>query len=125
MSVLGFARRSSRKQARSPSALPGLRILWPLLMEMSDTYLVIQTLGFATGSVLNGLLLILVWRAERLAGKTRRGTWVTALVLLWNAGSLVTYAALLLGFKLVLPFANAVASVSASLYCPVFTIMSA
>ncbi len=76
---------------------------------MRDAYLMAQTLGFATGTALSVLLLILVWRAERLAGKTRRGSAVVALVLLWNAGSLVRYTALLLGFESVAPLANACA----------------
>jgi len=76
---------------------------------MTDAYVITQTLGFATGSVLFLLLLPLVWKAERLAGQTRRGSWAVLLALCWNTGSLVRYAALLLGDESVALLANACA----------------
>jgi two-component system LytT family sensor kinase len=82
---------------------------------MTDAYVIAQTLGFATGSVLSLLLLPLVWKAERLAGQTQRGSWAVLLALCWNIGSLVRYAALLLGAESVARLANACAYSAAAL----------
>jgi two-component system LytT family sensor kinase len=79
---------------------------------MTDTRLVIQTLGFATGAILFGLLLALTRRAERLAARKSFGPQSAALGLLWNAGKLVQYVGLLAGMKetsLLLQSANAAA----------------
>jgi two-component system LytT family sensor kinase len=67
---------------------------------MVDVSFVINTLGFATGTVLFLLLLVLSWRADRLTGGIRSaqsGAWACAAALLWNAGSLVKHMALLMG----------------------------
>jgi two-component system LytT family sensor kinase len=81
---------------------------------MTDGYLMAQTLGFATGSVLSSLLLVLVWKAEKLSAKpqppaTHWGSCAVALVLIWNAGSLVRYATLLIGAESIGLLANACA----------------
>ena len=76
---------------------------------MTDTYAVTQTLGFFTGSTLNALLLVLVWRAERLRNSSHRGSFAVFLLLVWNTGSLTRYASLLIGLNSVAPFANAIA----------------
>ena len=76
---------------------------------MTDTYVITQTLGFFTGSALNALLLVLVWRAERLSNSSHRGSFAVFLSLVWNAGSLTRYASLLIGLDSVAPLANAIA----------------
>src|SRR4030095_2190965 len=76
---------------------------------MTDTYVVTQTLGFFTGSMLNALLLVLVWRAERLRNSSHSGSLAVFLVLIWNTGSLTRYAALLFGLNSVASVANAIA----------------
>jgi two-component system LytT family sensor kinase len=79
---------------------------------MTDTRLVIQTLGFAAGAILFGLLIALARRAERLAARKSFGPQSAALGLLWNAGKLVQYVGLLAGMKetsLLLQSANAAA----------------
>jgi two-component system LytT family sensor kinase len=76
---------------------------------MTDTYVMTQTLGFFTGTALNALLLVLVWRTERLRNGRHYGSFAVFLVLLWNLGSLTRYAALLLGLTTVPHLANAVA----------------
>lgn len=68
-----------------------------------------QTLGFFTGSALNALLLVLVWRAERLRNSSHRGSFAVFLLLVWNTGSLTRYASLLIGLNSVAPLANAIA----------------
>ena len=65
---------------------------------MTDAHLIIQTLGFATGTALYILLTVLLWRAERGTGKSKNSTAFSVLALIWNASSLVAYAALLAGF---------------------------
>ena len=76
---------------------------------MTDTYVITQTLGFLTGSALNALLLVLVWRAERLRKSSHHGSFAVLLSLVWNAGSLTRYASLLIGLDSVAPLANAIA----------------
>ena len=76
---------------------------------MTDTYAMTQTLGFFTGSALNALLLVLVWRAERLQNSSHRGSFAVFLLLVWNTGSLTRYASLLIGLNSVAPLANAIA----------------
>lgn len=68
-----------------------------------------QTLGFLTGSVLNALLLVLVWRAERLTNSSHHGSLTVFFSLVWNAGSMTRYASLLIGLNSVAPLANAIA----------------
>ena len=76
---------------------------------MTDTYVMTQTLGFLTGSALNALLLVLVWRAERLRNSSHRGSFAVFLLFVWNAGSLTRYASLLIGGNSAAPWANAIA----------------
>ena len=76
---------------------------------MTDTYVMIQTLGFFTGSALSALLLVLVWRTERLRNSSHRGSFAVFLSLVWNIGSLTRYASLLIGLNSVAPLANAIA----------------
>ena len=76
---------------------------------MTDTYVMTQTLGFFTGTALNALLLVLVWRAERLRNSSHRGSFAVFLSLVWNMGSLTRYASLLIGLNSVAPLANAIA----------------
>jgi two-component system LytT family sensor kinase len=61
---------------------------------MTDAHIIIQTLGFATGTALYVLLTALLWRA----GGQRNSIAFSVLALLWNASSLVAYAMLLAGF---------------------------
>ena len=76
---------------------------------MTDTYVITQTLGFFTGSALNALLLVLVWRAERLRNSSHQGSFAVFLLLVWNTGSLTRYTSLLFGLQSVAPLANAIA----------------
>ena len=76
---------------------------------MTDTYVITQTLGFFTGSALNALLLVLVWRAERLRNRSHQGSFAVFLSLIWNLGSLTRYSSLLFGLNSVAPVANAIA----------------
>lgn len=64
---------------------------------MTDVYIKAQMLGFATGSVLLGMLLVLVLRAERISGKSRLGSCAAAMALTWNVGSLLKWILLLFG----------------------------
>ncbi len=66
---------------------------------MTDTHLVIQTLGFATGAILFGLLIALARKAERLAGRKSFGPESAALGLWWNLGKLIQYVGLLAGIS--------------------------
>ncbi|HEU4478320.1 MAG TPA: hypothetical protein VFR80_07355, partial [Pyrinomonadaceae bacterium] len=65
-----------------------------------------QVLGFITGTTLSGLLLVLVWRAERLGGNSHQGSLTVLLLLVWNAGSLIRYASLVMGFESASAWAN-------------------
>jgi uncharacterized membrane protein YdcZ (DUF606 family) len=56
---------------------------------MTDAYLTIQTLGFATGTVLFGLLCVFSHRAGRLA-HGRRGVEAAVAAWFWNAGGVET-----------------------------------
>ncbi|HMV48397.1 MAG TPA: hypothetical protein PKD31_11635, partial [Blastocatellia bacterium] len=70
---------------------------------MPDTFLTIQTLGFATGAVLFGLLAVLSRRAQRLFGQSEQaglGLHSAGLGLLWNVGMLVEYIGRLAGVRL-------------------------
>ena len=67
---------------------------------MSDTYLAIQTLGFATGTVLFGLLAVLSRRADRLSGQSSLGLHSAWLGMLWNVGMLVEHIGRLAGVRL-------------------------
>ncbi len=76
---------------------------------MPDTYLTIQTLGFATGTVLFGLLAVLSRRAQRLSGQSEQaeqadqaglGLHSAWLGMLWNVGMLVEYIGRLAGVRL-------------------------
>jgi two-component system LytT family sensor kinase len=58
---------------------------------MTDAYLVIQTLGFATGTALFGLLTVLSWKAQRRAKGTWSGGWAAAMGWFWNAANLAKY----------------------------------
>lgn len=71
---------------------------------MTDAYLAINTLGFATGTVLFVWLIALARKAERLAGEPCYGTAAAVLGWLWNAGNLVKCAMLLLGLRYSLPY---------------------
>ena len=64
---------------------------------MTDAHIIIQTLGFATGTALYILLTVLLWRAHRGTGGQKSSIAFSVLALLWNASSLVAYAALLAG----------------------------
>ena len=66
---------------------------------MTNTHLVIQTLGFATGVILFGLLIALARKAERLAGRRSFGPESAALGLWWNLGKLIQYVGLLAGMN--------------------------
>ncbi|MEW6211490.1 MAG: sensor histidine kinase [Acidobacteriota bacterium] len=66
---------------------------------MTDTHLVIQTLGFATGAILFGLLIALARKAERLAARKSFGPESAALGLWWNAGKLIQYVGLIAGLN--------------------------
>jgi two-component system LytT family sensor kinase len=71
---------------------------------MTDTLLIAQTLGFATGTALFVMLIALLRRAYQLSGRVSSGTGAAALGLLWNLGNLVKYLALLTGSsRLALP----------------------
>lgn len=67
---------------------------------MPDTFLAIQTLGFATGTVLFGMLVALSRRSDRPSGQHGAGLQSAWLGLLWNAGMLAEYAARLAGYSL-------------------------
>ena len=79
---------------------------------MMDNYFIIQTLGFTAGVILFALLYALTRKAARLAGKGWHGSMAAAAALLWNAGNLANYVALLSGLvesSLPCRLANAVA----------------
>jgi two-component system LytT family sensor kinase len=65
---------------------------------MKDAQIVIQTLGFATGTALYILLTVLLWRAERWSLRPENSTRFSLLALLWNASNLIAYSSLLVGF---------------------------
>ncbi len=67
---------------------------------MTDAHLIIQTLGFATGTALYILLTVLLRRADRGTGKSKISIAFSALALLWNVSSLAAYAVLLAGFTI-------------------------
>lgn len=67
---------------------------------MSDTYLAIQTLGFATGTVLFGLLAVLSRKAGRLSERSSLSLHSAWIGLLWNVGMLVEYNGGLAGVNL-------------------------
>jgi len=67
---------------------------------MPDTYLTIQTLGFATGTVLFGLLAVLSRKADRLSEQSGFGLQSAWLGMLWNVGMLVGYIGRLAGISL-------------------------
>lgn len=67
---------------------------------MSDTYLAIQTLGFATGTVLFGLLAVLSYKATRLSERQDISLHSAWLGTLWNVGMLVEHIGRLAGVSL-------------------------
>lgn len=66
---------------------------------MPDTFLAIQTLGFATGTVLYSLLALLIRRANRLSQHQDFSSASALLGLLWNVGMLAEFVAGLAGFS--------------------------
>ncbi|MGH9842769.1 MAG: sensor histidine kinase [Blastocatellia bacterium] len=66
---------------------------------MSDAYLTIQTLGFATGTVLFAMLFFLVRKAKRLTGGPGHSILAPIAACMWNAGNLTIYLALLAGWR--------------------------
>jgi two-component system LytT family sensor kinase len=64
---------------------------------MTDTVLIIQTLGFTAGTILFGLLFVLTRKASRITGDGWHGSMAAAAAWLWNAGNLADYAAMLSG----------------------------
>lgn len=65
---------------------------------MTEAQIIIQTLGFATGTALYILLTVLLWRAERWSLRPENSTRFSLLALLWNASNLIAYSSLLAGF---------------------------
>ncbi|HEX5736160.1 MAG TPA: histidine kinase [Blastocatellia bacterium] len=65
---------------------------------MTEAQIVIQTLGFATGTALYVLLTVLLWRAEKWSLRPENSTRFSLLALLWNASNLIAYSSLLAGF---------------------------
>ncbi len=65
--------------------------------EISDPYLIIQTLGFGAGVVMSALLLALLWRSPT-NQSNRRAKYLQAIfALMWNAGGLAGEGLQILG----------------------------
>ncbi|HJQ71370.1 MAG TPA: histidine kinase [Blastocatellia bacterium] len=65
---------------------------------MAEAQIIIQTLGFATGTALYVLLTVLLWRAERWSLRPQNSVRFSLLALLWNVSNLTAYSSLLAGF---------------------------